>query len=228
MKVETVISARSIWLLEMRHLNPRGRNLYRLIGPRLYALYGFKEPSDFDEVKGVQYIGGEFSPSGSNNDLTGITVTVFNDGIVAQTCTSTDDSDSFLSRTLEQLAKDNYIAYSPEMVKRKQYATEFIVRPEVPIAPIQQFNPLYRLLSEIIYPQQPSAQFEVSSLIFDTDPTLPKRQVPFTFQRRANTPFEETLYYSHGPFSSEQHMLVLNELEKGLTALAVNQPIFPL
>jgi hypothetical protein len=218
MKVETVLSAKSIWLLEMRHLNPRGRNLYRLIGPRLNFLYGFKEPTELDEVKGVQYTGGEFSPSGSNADLTGVNLTIFNDGIIAQTSTSTDDSDSFLSRTMELLAKDSFIAYDPKMIKRKQYATELVSRPEVPIKPLQHFENLYKLLAETVYPQQPGAQFETSTLIFDIDLALPKHQVPFTFQRRAGTTFEENLYYSHGPLSFEQHLRVLNELEKALAA----------
>lgn len=217
MTVESVLSARSLWFMDMRGLNPRGRNLYRLIGPLLSRWYGFTEPTEFDESKGVQFIGGEFSPSEKGTDMTGVNITLFADGIVAQTCTTTNDGDLFLGRGLERLAKDGIITYGPDMVRRKRYATEFVVKPMKPLRPLPNFSALYKLLAEIICPGDAMyADFEVSGLVFDIDPTLPRRQVPFTFQRRLGAEFQENLYYSHGPFSNEQHEQVLDELEKAL------------
>ena len=217
MTIETVLSAKSLWFMDMRGLNPRGRNLYPLIGPLLKQWYGFTEPTEFDENKGIQYRGGEFSPSGQNTDITGIAVTLYSNGLVAETCTTTADTDLWLGSALEHLAKERIIVYRPEMVKRKQYATELVVRPRQPLKPLETFSALYRLLVELIYPQYAdNVHFETAGFVFDVDHTFPHRQVSFTFQRRAGVAWEENLYYSHGPFSNEQHQLVLDKLEKAL------------
>jgi hypothetical protein len=103
------------------------------------------------------------------------------------------------------------------MVKRKRYASEVLVRPATSLEPLPNFASLYKLLAEVVYPQSP-VQFETAGLVFDVDFALPNKQASFTFQRRFGVPREENLYYSHGPFSSEQHERVLNELEKLLAA----------
>ena len=220
MTIETVLSARSIWFMDMRGLNPRGRNLYRLIGPLLNQWYGFTEPKEFDENKGVRYREGEFSPSEKGTDMTGVAVTIYSDGMVAETSTTTTDADLGLGRALERLAKEGIITYRPEMVKRKQYATELVVRPRQPLKSLATFSALYKLLLELVYPQHANnVHFETAGFVFDVDPTFLQRQVAFTFQRRLGVSWEENLYYSHGPFSSEQHALVLDELERALAEL---------
>ena len=149
--------------------------------------------------------------------MTGIAVTVFNDGVVAESWTNTNDTDLFLTRVLQQLAKDGIIAFNPDWIKHKRYATEFVVRPEAPLKPLPNFSNLYKTLAEIVYPNT-SARFETAGLVFDVDFSFPGRQVSFTFQRRVKAPFEENLYYSHGPFSNAQHERILDELERLITA----------
>ena len=219
MRIETVLSAKALWWMDMLSLNPRGRNLYKIIGPRLTNWYGFSTPTEFDESKGVDYVGGEFSPSGKDGDDTGVLFTVYGDGIIVSTSTTTDDADLFLSRTLERLEQEGVIKYHPAMVKKKRYSTEFVVHPERPIKLLEALGGLYRLLGEIVYPgSDGSGEFSLTSLAFDVDPSFPRRQIPFTFQRRAGVEFHEELYYSQGPFTNEQHERVLNELEKALAA----------
>jgi hypothetical protein len=205
--------------MDMKLLNPRGRNLYPLIGTALARTYGFTAPGEYDEQKGVPYLGGEFSPTEAGTDVTGVKLMIFHNGIVAQTSTTTRDTDLFLERMLKMLTHDKIVAFRPEMVKQKWYATELVVRPSVPLRALADFNVLYKGLKEMVYPDNAEAQFEIAGFVFDVDQALPRKQVPFTFQRRIGFESSENLYYSHGPFSTEQHQRVLKTLEACLKSL---------
>jgi hypothetical protein len=213
--IETVVSAKTLWFLEMRNLNPRGRNLYKIIVPKLQQWYGFTAPEEFDEKKGVRFGAGEFSPSERGEDWTGIELTIFNDGFVAMSTTSTDDTDTFLQQVGARLAKENLITFRPEMVKRKIYASEVIARSEKNLV-IPQLEPVNTILASILGTAS-AGPVSWTGLMLDVDPLTPAKQVPFKLERRATVPFSENLWYSHGPLSTKQHHEILNALEEALS-----------
>jgi hypothetical protein len=214
--IETVLAAKSIWFLELRNINPRDRNLYRVIVPKLEQWYGFKAPQEFEEEKGVRFSGGEFSPSDGGDDLTGIELVIYNNGVVAKTSTSTEDSERFLEMLCLRLAKENTISYHPGMIRKKQYSSEVVARSDMqlllPLLP--QLAPVYAALSRDIYAGR--SEFSWFGLVLDVDPLTPGKQVPFKFERRDTSSFTENLWYSHGPLSTIQHKSVLDALEKAL------------
>lgn len=214
MKIETVISAKSLWYIELRNINPRGRNLDRIIVPKLQEWYGFTAPTEFDEEKGVKFMGGEFSPSERGDDITGIELTIYNNGIVAMSSTSTLDTETFLERLCSRLSKEGVIHYRPEMVKRKQYSSEVVARSDKQLA-LPQLDPVYAALSQHVYGG--TAKLSCFGLSIDTDPLAPAKQIPFKFEHRATTSFDENLWYSHGPLSTEQHQAILDILEIALS-----------
>jgi hypothetical protein len=211
--IETVISAKSLWFLELRNINPRGRNLYRIIAPKLQQWYGFVPPQEFDEEKGVRFTGGEFSPSERGDDLTGIELTVYQNGFLAMSSTSTDDTDKFLEALCMRLAKEGSISFRPEMIRRKQYSSEVVAHSDMQLA-LPHLAPVYTALSENVYAGR--AEFSWFSLVLDVDPLTPGKQVPFKFERRTSSAFNENLWYSHGPLSTSQHQTVLDAIEKAL------------
>ena len=213
MKIETIISAKSIWLFDLRTINPRGRNLYRIIIPILQQWYGFVPPTEIEEEKGVRFAGGEFSPSGRGDDMTGVEIVIYNDGVVATCATSTEDSDAFLELVCVRLAKEGIISYSPELVSKKQYVSEVFARSDKPLS-LPQLNPVYNVLSKFIGLNE--VQLSWSSLKLDVDPTVASRQVTFKFERRASKSFDQNLWYSHGPLTTTQHQAVLNAIEVAL------------
>ena len=215
MKIETIISAKSIWLFDLRTINPRGRSLFRVIVPALQQWFGFVSPTEFDEEKGVRFAGGEFTPSGRGDDMTGVEIIVYNDGVVATCTTSTEDSDSFLESACSRLAKEGIITYRPEIVGKKQYASEVIARSDKSLQ-LPQLNSVYNIMSD--YVGVDNSLLSWWSIKLDVDPKTSRRQVPFQFERRANTPFEENLWYSHGPLTTVQHKAVLDAIEAALIA----------
>src|SRR5713226_2872094 len=111
-----VLLAKSIWLIHMRRVEHSGRNLARAVSALLKQWYNFEEPKafDVDDPKGVEFKGGEFTTP--DNRKIGVIVTVYNDGEVVQTATSTDDGDAFMEHTMKLLASEGLIEYSPDMV----------------------------------------------------------------------------------------------------------------
>ena len=70
MKLLSVALARSVWLVYLSDLNPRGRNLYPLISSFLLDTYRFqkypKTADDLDETKGIIFNNGEQNSNDKN------------------------------------------------------------------------------------------------------------------------------------------------------------------
>src|SRR2546421_4795962 len=105
MKLLSVLTARTIWLIEARELNPRGKNLRHTLIPALTERYGFLKypPPDYDLRKeaneeGMVFQGGNFK--NSQGEAVMVNLTIFEDGIVAETRSSTTDTDDFLIDSL--------------------------------------------------------------------------------------------------------------------------------
>jgi hypothetical protein len=60
--------------------------------------------------------------------------------------------------------------------------------------------------------------YQVTTILLQTDPGLaqPIKPARFIFERRANVPYSGDLFYSEAPVSTEQHMELLEELERSL------------
>jgi hypothetical protein len=212
-----VLLAKSIWLVHMRRLNPSGRNIVRAIAPLLKQWYNFDEPKSFDieDPKGVEFKGGEFSTPDSNRKI-GVVLTVYNDGVVIQTATSTDDGDAFIELLAKRLASEGMIEYSPDMVWRKQYSSEIEIRTASDLLLLSRFERFSNAVAEAVYPAKNGASVGLVGLLFDVDPTIPGKQIPFKFERRHGFPFSENLYYSHGPLTTKKHVELLALLESTL------------
>jgi len=103
MEILNVRVARSVWLFDARDLNPRGLNpvFFSAIKDRYHFLGSPKTPEELSwtasSPKGVRFFDGAFSIEDS---LLSVSVTFFNDGIIADTGSSTRHSDTFLEDIL--------------------------------------------------------------------------------------------------------------------------------
>ena len=215
MKIETVLTAKALWFVDLKNLNPRGRNLFRLITPKLQEWFGFIPPTEFDEEKGVVFNGGEFSPSGTGNDMAGVSLTIYSNGAMATCRTSSSDAESFLEMISELLVNEGIISYRTEMVTKKIYVSEVIARAGRVIV-LPQLEPVYNALSNLLYAG--NAQYSCTGLAFDIDPQLPvpHRHPPFRFERSVNTKVEENMWYSFAPLPTDEHVFVLEAIEEAL------------
>ena len=131
MKLLSVQRARSIWLINLVDLNPHGRNVFSLIAPVIekYKFVQFPtKPEELDLSKGINFVGGSFQKD-PQNDIA-IDLTIFNDGFIADTRSSTEDSDAFLDEFFSWIAEEFGLVPYKEILRSRVYVSELWVKTE--------------------------------------------------------------------------------------------------
>src|SRR5271157_5036716 len=120
MKLLSVGLARALWFLDVNELNPGGKDIYTHLLPSLLEDYKFRTyPKAGDDLsQGMKFMNGEFVKE--DGTVLAVNCTVFNDGVAADTYSSTKDSEELLEEILGDLP-DLGFAYGPEMIRRKTY-----------------------------------------------------------------------------------------------------------
>ena len=148
-----VITARSVWLLPLTDMNPQGKAIDTVLIDWLKRTYHFqKYPSsafDLDsETKALVFLGGKFKSrheeDGKERYLA-VALTVYNDGLVANTESSTSDTDEFLEGLIQSAVTEFGLVHPG--IRKKLYFSEMDVRLD---RPIRLINPrLQQLASRI-------------------------------------------------------------------------------
>ena len=104
MKLLSVALARTAWTFDVAEINPRGKNIFSDLVPELIARYNFKKAPEEggDFTKGMIFALGTFE--NRNHDDVQIGLTIWGDGIAADTYSSTEDSDEFLEGVIHVLS----------------------------------------------------------------------------------------------------------------------------
>ena len=221
MKLLAVKQARSIWLISQIDLNPRGRNLLSLI-PGIVSNYKFQvfpiKPEDFDLSKGVKFFGGIFQKD-SQTEIN-VDLTVFVDGFIADTRSSTQDSDAFLDELLTSATTELGLVPYKEVLRTNSYLSELLVQTD---KSLNTLNPKLerfakRLTSLIEGHDHHPIAFETYAIALWTNPTITLPPGPFRFQRADDIPFSENRYHSIAPLQTEIHIELLTEFESILSS----------
>jgi hypothetical protein len=215
MELLNVIRARVIWLIYIQDINPHGKNINAYIIDWLRNKYKFlKCPSSIyerNEGGALVFSDGSFK-SKDGSDIS-VDLAIYNDGFIADTRSSTKDTELFLEDVLHSLIKDFDLVYSPEMLRKKLYVSELTLRAERHLNNINpRMQAFIRKITSMIDIDNPDLM-ELSSLSFWWDPASPNGQSHFQFERTVNTPFFEQRYYSRAPLNTEDHLSFLNEFE---------------
>ncbi len=220
MKLQSVNTARSVWLFPTADLNPKGKSLV----PILYHLtqrYKFTRYPAIGEQKADKEIkleNGQFT--GTTGEAISVELTLFSDGVVADTRASTDDSDSFLHDVLTWLCNEHGFLDYGETKPKKIYVSELFVTCEQSLGYLTQALADFRgevARHDFGYGRHP---IEVTGMVFGPDPqNTTLRSFTFTFERVLNVPFAQNRYFSSSPFRTETHLDFLNKLEKFLSSL---------
>lgn len=209
--------ARSLWFCHITDLNPKGLNLFPIVTPLLLNSYKFKKyPADnelIDLSKGVTYEAGEFV---TNNGPVLIRFTVYNDGIVADSISSTKDSDAFLADMLTHLSKDIGLPNYERIIRRRGYLSQVFVKMQ---RSLELMNPNLKKISDYLSKNvlDKDIYFEAGGISFWPDQGSAMKPSPFTFERVLNVQFSENRYYSAAPLQTEQHYELLDMLESFLS-----------
>jgi hypothetical protein len=209
MKLLTVGLARVIWFMDVNELNPNGRDLFKHLFPALIDRYKFKTyPSPGQDFKeGMKFTGGEFIKA--DGTVIALNVTVYTDGISADTFSSTADSEYFLREALDDLPGLGF-AFDKEMIRRKSYNSQLTVRCS---GRLEYLNPRILEFASKISSASDSIRFDVSAIELWPDQTILNKPVNFSFQRKAGDPWNGDRYWSQAGVPTDTHLELLKELE---------------
>jgi len=217
MELISVQRARSIWLFDTYDLNPRGKDIGSDLLDWLKDAYQFSKfpasVNDLDDTKAMYFAGGSFQVR--EEIFIAVELRVYTDGLVADTRSSTQDTDLFLSDVLQSVAKEFSLPYRPEIIRKKLYVSELTVRTDKKLAALNaKLATFSEKLSAVTGAKSP---VELSSIGFWPD-LLPKPDTAiFRFERKWGAEFSENRYYSHAPLQTDMHLEILAELEEALS-----------
>jgi hypothetical protein len=222
-RVLSVNLARSVWLMRIADLNPTGKYIIPIF-EAIIKRYGFLQhtnPTEIDptQPKPVMFTRGSFqSSSGEQKE---VSLNIWLDGLVADTQSSTDDSDFFLESLLNWLSTEFGLFPYQQLATSRLYTSELWVHTDKKLASL---NPRLQSLVERI--NSMVRQFADKNLVYEigaiqiwNDRTLAPNNFfsPFRFERAEVAPFTENRYYSIAPVCTSDHIALLDELEQILS-----------
>lgn len=220
MEVLSVLTARALWFVELRDVNPRGIALQRTLLPALaeryrFTTYPYDKPDNHptDDAPGFRFREGEFTNSEGVQII--VNLAIHDDGIVADTRSSTKDSEVFLTDLLQWAVKEFGLVFRPDMVHRKGYLSELNVSPSVPLNSLHPgLDKIATRLSSLVSTPDYPVHYEPAGIFWSGDPTLELKPAAFRFERRLDAPFATNRYYTQAPLQTDQHLELLDELEE--------------
>ncbi len=222
MKLLSIKQARSIWLAYLVDLNPRGLDLIALV-PFIREKYRFLEMSPAvdkinKETKEIKFGLGSYQKDPQHN--IGIDLSIYNDGFVVDTRSSTDDSDAFLNDFLNWISVEFGLVPYQEVLRKTLYASELWVQTNISLNTLNPKLEAFtnRLTSLVVGHEDHPISFETSGVMFGTDPTMVNPPGPFRFERLIDVQFNENRYYSAAPLQTNLHLKMLEELEEILSS----------
>jgi hypothetical protein len=214
-KILAVNSARSIWLVSTLRLNPRGRSL-------VPAVVGLAERYKFSKLPpanslatqplDLKFEGGAFVASDGTPLAVGLSI--LDDGMIAETRASTDESDDFLEDALSWASAEYGLPHFSELGIERLYASELTVQLDLSANLFSQSFSRYGEKLKRGVSNNPGLPMELTALHFGPDPSLTKRVAPFKVERLANVPFDRNEYYSVAPVPTSEHVELLQTMER--------------
>jgi len=205
--------ARSIWLFQIADWNSRGRAMHPLFFS-LIEQYKFLKVPKLDEIdwqKGIKFEDGTFKTE-AGDELT-VTLTVYPDGVIADTRSSTQDSDEFLNQALSLLSTSfNYPEYQT-VLRKKLYSSELHIRMQQTLSDVHHDMAQFMdRISSSVKSEPLPLPFRMG-ISFSSDPAIGGTNLAFRLEPAAGFPFSENRYYSIAPLQTDAHLRLLEEFE---------------
>jgi len=203
-------------LFDTHDLNPHGKDLGAAFIDWLKSTYHFtKYPAnvnDLDDTKALCYLGGQFE---AKEGPISVELRIYNDGIVGDTRSETDDTDSFLSGLLLSAAKEFRLPYRPEIIRKRLYVSEMTVRTSMSLASV---NPnLVNFAQKLARLTGANAPLQLTSIGFWQDILPNPSASTFRFERKWGAEFSDNRYFTRAPLQTSIHLELLRELEMAVS-----------
>ena len=170
--------------------------------------YKFQKYPKAEELRvsapnGLEFAGGSFR--NRDGDWIVTSFTIFNDGLVAETRSRTDDTDAFISDLLGFVTRQFRLKFEESMVQEKTYLSQIIVSSErVWRSPDPKLTAFSDYLSSMF---RFSAPVQTTGMHFGPDPAVTRgRSFAFRLERKTQTPFGKNLYFSEAPLTTDKHL----------------------
>jgi len=218
MDLTSILLARAMAWVEPIDLNPMGAVFYPELTKALIARYNFQKfpqkLEDFDESKGVTFGVGRLGEAVIEQ------LVIYTYGIVLDTRISTQESRRLLEEAFEWGRKELGFTYRPDMVKRWQYASQVTFRSTAQMTGAS--SAVERLAASVAKNvadvMGENLKYDLAILSVDYDQLTRKHPLGrFSIQRRDNTPFSESKYFSDAPLPTDIHIRLLEQFEKDLS-----------
>lgn len=194
-------------------LNPRGIRLDRILYPFLIETYKFRKYPSLNETgdlsKGIMFGDGEFAIDDDYPIV--VSLTLYNDGVIVDTRSSTHHSDAFLEDVLSRFSEIFKTLPLKSIMKKQLYVSKVYVSTD---KPLEFLNPKLKQISKYLNQNvEKDKNFQFGGLSFWPDQKDKRSPLPFTFERAAQIPFSENRYYSVAPLPTDKHLELLDKLE---------------
>jgi hypothetical protein len=213
MKLLAVASARSIWLVTAVFLNPRGKNLVPAVAGLIDRYKFVKTPAPAGlagKPLDLKFEGGSFVDSDGTSIF--VNLSIHDDGVIAETRSSTDASDRFLVDAFSWFS-ENFGSPDSRLDIQKIYASEVFVQLSLPPNIFSaKFSKFIRRLEGGIS-NNPETPMELAALHFGPDPRATRKTAQFRVERAAGKFFDQNEYYAAAPIPTAEHLELLAAME---------------
>jgi hypothetical protein len=217
MKLAAIHTGKVSVLIEIADLVPNGKifapELINAIAARCEFRKTPKEPDKLQQEGGLVFELGKWEDQPINK------LSLFGDGIVLETSSSTEDTDATLQALLLWAKKSLEIHFDPAMIRRKTFASQVTVYFDVNL---DSLHPILKKISDFVSESESKqvAQpltFRTSGITISSN-ALASKFTPgtFTIERRVNIPDAENKYYSGAPLPTLDHLALLEQFEQSL------------
>jgi hypothetical protein len=216
MNVLFVGLARSIWLFNVSLWNPKGVSLQPMID-KLKEKYEFaqapKNVLDTDESKALTFKAGRFINSKKVPVI--VSFSIYNDGLVADTLSTTNDSTEFLVEATSWIQEEFKLVLPSNL--KKGYVTQIHFETNIHLTKLNpRLTDLLKFVEERYKPfDGKQRKFDVAGLSFWTeDVNQPQAPTIFKLERKMGAPFSSNYYFSQAPLETQPLIDLLNEFER--------------
>ena len=146
-------------------------------------------------------------------------LTLFRDGIVIDTPSSTLDGDQSAQDLLQTAAQEFALAYDEESVRKRLYLSELMVRSELSLEVVNGRLAAFAARIGEAFPDGPGPQSRVAGVSFWSEPNDSGSHRIFTLEHQLGKSLSERRYHSQAPLPTDEHLRLLDELERIVTAV---------
>lgn len=194
--------------IEGKHLY--GRNLVRAFEDKYGFVESPKTVAEFDLSKGVAFLHGYF-----DNRILIDKVEIYNNGIVVETKSTTDDCLAILKDITEWAKEKASITFVEATQLPQLYQSHVEIEMDIDLmSKLSAFQVVGAELNKMIsLYNEVDRHYQLAAFSFHVDQANPG-PMPFKFERRANQPFTSNLFFSSSPLKTGDHLRLLDVLER--------------